>query len=140
MTILHRPGLLPPAIIAGNRLLDLFKALPTHVTLMGIRNQHQPLLPWFASRPLPGLPLFIVQGVFSFSVGVGTAVNWTSSNPLHRPVGRTFPTCLPEFVARWHFQPLFQEPQQGLTNAPQLKELFEHQHNGLLYSTVRVFF
>src|SRR5207302_1051417 len=86
-TALHGARWPAPANIFRDRLLNLLIVFPTHVALMGVRKQGQPLLPWFASSAAVRLAVFIAQCVFCFSVGIGTAINRVGQNSVDRCVG-----------------------------------------------------
>src|SRR5205807_3406337 len=93
-TALHGARWPAPANIFRDRLLNLLIVFPTHVALMGVRKQGQPLLPWFASSAAVRLAVFIAQCVFCFSVGIGTAINRVGQNSVDRCVGRPYPIGL----------------------------------------------
>src|SRR5258706_588209 len=109
-TTLHGTRWPAPANIFRDRLLNLLILFPTHVTLMGVRKQGQPLLPRFASSAAVRLAVFIAQCVFCFTVGIGTAVNRVGQNSIDRCVGRAFPTGFALPSVRWKLQIVLQEP------------------------------
>ena len=126
--------------VGSNHRLNPFILLPVNVTGMVVANQDSPFRTRFAVPfALANLAVHNLRPYSSSPVDVSARIERIGENYPHCTVDWRFPyDFLPMERAHRQGEVLFAEPDQNLTNAPELDHFAEDQLNRLLYALIGI--
>jgi hypothetical protein len=111
---------------------DRLRPLPIEVPFVRARLQRQPFLARLATALGAGDRAAVLRHGASFTIGIGTAVDWVGHHPVDGGVARPAPDDLATSPPGRQVEPVLAEPQERLTCAAEFRHLVEDQADCLL--------
>src|SRR5262245_54685889 len=123
--------------VLAHHSADRLRALPIHVALMGPGLQRQPLGALLAAA-MHATRTTMARRNAGLTISVSTTVDRVVDDAVDGTVVGSAPDGLTVVLFRREFEPMFVEPQEGLSRATEFFDFVKHQCNRLLHAPIRI--
>jgi hypothetical protein len=129
--MLDRAAVFSALGVVSDHLTDRLRSFPRDIALVRSGSQCQPVFARLAPTPLPRSGAVVDCGRAGLTVGIGAAIGRVGKNPIDRSITMPFPNDVAMRSSGRQSQPVFQEPQQRLSNGGEFGEFWRRSARSL---------